>query len=102
MVRAMERVAVIAGLIAVAVIVAIRWLAFTRDRRGLALALSVAALFAFVCAGIAQGADAPAPWPPVALLIGVVLYMAAEYVAGRQQSSSSNHESRIPLHDDVA
>jgi hypothetical protein len=97
----MELVAVIAALVAVAVIVAVRWPAFTRDRRGPALALSVTGLVAFVCAGIAQGVDAPAPWPLIGLLIGVVLYVAAEYLAGRQNSSSSNHESRAPLRDDV-
>jgi hypothetical protein len=89
--RAMEVIAVITALIAVAVIVAIRWLGFTRNRQGPALAVSVTALLAFVCSGIAQGADAPAPWPLIGLLIGVALYIIAEYLAAKQKSSSSNH-----------
>jgi hypothetical protein len=99
--RAMELVAVIAALVAVAVIVVIRWPAFTRDRRGPALTLSVTALVAFACAGIAQGADAPAPWPLVGLLIGMVLYVVAEYLAGRQRSSAPNLESRARRRDDL-
>jgi hypothetical protein len=78
----MELVAVVAASIGVAVIIAIRWPAFTRDRRGPALAVSVAALVAFAGAGIAQAADAAAPWPLVGLLIGVGLFVAAEYLTG--------------------
>jgi hypothetical protein len=98
----MELVAIIAFLVVAAVIVAIQWPHFTRDRRGSALAVSIAALAAFVCAGVAQGADAPRPWPLIGLLVGLGLLVTAEYLAARQKSSSSDPESRLPLRDDIA
>ena len=87
----MEQIfALVAVAVVVALIVALRWPGFTRDRRGGARALSIAALLVFVCAGLAQGADAPAPWPLIGLVVGVALYLAAAFLAARQGRSTSS------------
>lgn len=76
--------------VAIIAIAFVSWDIFLRGKRGTALAWSVTSMLTFSVAGIAQGAEAPGPWPLIGFLVGGVLFVVSERHTDTSRRSRSS------------